>query len=102
MSSPYNRPEMTYEEFSEVPFTYTFGLNGDAYAARLYTNEELGLVKEVITHRKVPGDIYSGWKRPKVGYYMTDEPKDVWYRNGALLYEAYMHKVCGVAYDRLA
>ncbi len=97
-----NRHELTFEEFCSLPFEYTFGMNGDVYAARLYKNEEHGLVKEVVTYRKTPGDIYGGWKKPKVGYYMSDDPKDVWYHNGAQLYEAYMHKVCGVPYVGLA
>ena len=97
-----NRPELTFAEFCELPFEYTFGMSGDVYAARLYKNEALGLVKEVVTYRKVPGEIYGGWKKTKVGNYMTDDPKDVWYHTGAELYEANMHKVCGVPYVRLA
>lgn len=97
-----NRPELTFEEFCNLPFEYTFGMNGDVYAARLYKNHELGLVKEVVTYRKTPGDIYGGWKKPKVAYYMQEDPREVWYANEALLYEAYMHKVCGVPYDGLA
>jgi hypothetical protein len=31
---------------------------------------------------------------------MDDEPLSVWYPNNEVLYEAYMHKVCGVPYDR--
>jgi len=99
---PKGRRELTYAEFSELPFEYRFGMSGDVYAARLYVNEEFGLVKEVVTHRKRPGDIYGGWKKPKVACYMKEDPKDVWYPNGAMLYEAYMHKVCGVPYDGLA
>jgi hypothetical protein len=97
-----NRPELTYEEFSEIPFKYVFGMTGDVCAARRYVNEEHGLVKEVVTKRKKSGDIYSGWKTPEVCFFMTDDPLDVWYPNGAMLYEAYMHKVCGVPYDGLA
>lgn len=102
MSSPLIRPELTFDEFCALPFEYTFGMCGDIYAARLYKNEALGLVKEVVTYRKTFGDIYGGWKKPKVAYYMSDDPKDVWYHNGAMLYEAYMAKVCGVPYDGLA
>ena len=97
-----NRPELTFEEFSELPFKYVFGMSGDLCAARRYVNEEFGLVKEIVTKRARPGDIYGGWKDPEVCFYMNDDPLDVWYANGALLYEAYMHKVCGVPYDGLA
>lgn len=90
-----NRPELTFEEFTAMPMQYIFGLNHDQYAARRYINEDLGIVKEVVTKRKRAGDPYGGWKKPEVCFFMTDDPKDVWYPNVAMLYEAYMRKVCG-------
>jgi hypothetical protein len=53
--------------------TYLFGLNHDAYCARKYVNEQFGICKEVITPRNVAGDIYSGFKEPKVSYYMGND-----------------------------
>lgn len=90
-----NRPELTFEEFTAMPMQYIFGLTHDKYAARRYINEDLGIVKEVVTKRKRAGDPYGGWKEPEVCFFMTDDPKDVWYPNVAMLYEAYMRKVCG-------
>ena len=94
-----SRRELTFEEFCEVPFTYVFGYSADTHAARRYINEEYGLVKETVTPRnKRTGE----WGKGDSCFYMVDDPLDIWYPNGAVLYEAYMHKVCGVPYDRLA
>lgn len=89
------RPELTFEEFTSQPMQYIFGMSGDLCAARRYINEDLGIVKEVVTKRKRAWDIYGGWKKPEVCFFMTDDPLDVWYPNAAMLYEAYMRKVCG-------
>ena len=75
---------------------YVYGMSGDFYAARRYIDADLGVVKEVVTKRKRPGDIYGGWKEPELCFYLVDDPQDVWYPNVALLYEAYMRKICGV------
>lgn len=64
---------MTFEEFRMLPMQYTFGLNTDAYCARKYVNPEHKIVQEVITHRKVKGDTYSGFKKPKVSYYKGND-----------------------------
>ena len=65
--------KMTFEEFRMLPMQYTFGLNTDAYCARKYVNPEHKIVKEVITYRKVKGDIYSGFKKPKVSFYKGND-----------------------------
>jgi hypothetical protein len=93
------REELTYEEFCNLPFDYVFGMTTDVCAARRWVCKEYGLVKEIITDRKIPGDVYAGWKNPRVCFYMDDEPLSVWYPNNEVLYEAYMHKVCGVPYE---
>ena len=64
---------LTELEFRKLPMTYLFGLNHDAYFARKYVNEQFGICKEVVTHRNVAGDIYSGFKEPKVSYYMGND-----------------------------
>ena len=90
-----NRRELTFEEFTSQPLQYIFGMSGDLCAARRYINEDLGIVKEVVTKCKRAGDIYGGWKKPEVCFFMTDDPLNVWYPNVAMLYEAYMRRVCG-------
>lgn len=95
-----NRREVTYAEFCDLPFDYIFGMTTDICAARRYVNQEFGLVKEVVTDRKKPGNEYSGWKEPKVCYFMTDDPWNVMYPNYEILYEAYMHRVCGITYEQ--
>lgn len=94
-----NRPELTYEEFSDLPLRYVFGYSADTHAARRYINEEFGLVKETVTPRnKRTGE----WGKADTCFYLVEDPVDVWYHNGAQLYEAYMAKACGVTYDGLA
>lgn len=74
---------LTYEELAKLPMQYIFGLSGDEYCARKYVNEEWNIAKEVITDRVIPGDIYSGFKKPKVGFYrgagkVYDSPRKFW------------------------
>lgn len=76
--------KLTYEEFQKLPMAYTFGVNADAYCARQYVNMQHRIVKEVVTDRIVPGDIYSGFKKPRVGYYkgsagkICKTPRELW------------------------
>ena len=64
---------LTELEFRKLPMTYLFGLNHDDYCARKYVNEQFGICKEVVTPRMVSGDIYSGFKEPKVSYYIGND-----------------------------
>jgi len=64
---------LTYEQLRKLPMTYIFGLNRDDLCARKYVNEEWRICKEVVTPRKIPGDIYSGFKKPKVSFYRGND-----------------------------
>jgi hypothetical protein len=86
--------ELTFEEFCKAPLTYTFGMTGDWGAHRAYRNKDLGIQKETVTKRKRYGDIYSGWQKPDVAYYLDRDPRE--FHSVADLYVAWMHKVCGV------
>ena len=88
------RVELTFEEFGQMPLTYTMGLVGDVEAQRLYRNEELGLQKEVYTKRAKPGDVYGGWLDGEVYYYLDGDERC--FRTVADLYVGYMENVCGV------
>lgn len=77
---------LTYEEFRMLPMTYVFGLNRDDLCARKYINEKWRICKEVVTPRKVPGDIYSGFKKPKVSFYRANDGAT--YKTARELYEA--------------
>ena len=89
-----NRTELTYEEFCQLPMIYTFGLNGDHGAQRMYRNEGAGLQKEVFTKRKVFGDIYSGWHDGEVYFYLDGDERT--FRTPDQVYVAYMEHACGV------
>jgi hypothetical protein len=86
--------ELTYEEFCSAPLTYTLGMVGDWGAQRQYSNAELGIRREMVTRRKRYGDIYSGWREPKIAYFLNNDPRQ--FANSAELYEAWMARVCGV------
>lgn len=60
---------LTFEELQKLPMTYIFGINRYDLCARKYINEQWRIAKEVVTPRKVPGDVYSGFKKPKVSFY---------------------------------
>ena len=77
---------LTYKEFRMLPMTYVFGLNRDDLCARKYINQEWRIAKEVVTPRKVPGDIYSGFKKPKVSFYRGNAGKI--YSTSRALWEA--------------
>lgn len=87
--------ELTFEEFCDLPLTYTGGMTGDWGAHRAYRNEDAKLQKEVVTKRKRHGDIYGGWKDGDVYYYLDGDSNT--YRTLDQVYLAYMERVCGGA-----
>ena len=91
------RPELTYEEFCELPFIYTLGMTFDWGAHRMYRNEEHGLQKECVTKRNRYGDIYSGWQQQQMTYFMDGDTRE--FKTPDQLYVAYMEKVCGIKGD---
>lgn len=88
------RPQLTFEEFCQLPLQYTLGFSGDGGAQRMYRNEEIGLQKEVHTKRKHHGDIYGGWCDPVVAYFLDGDERK--FDTPIQVYVAYMEKVCGV------
>lgn len=97
MSSPLIRPELTFEEFCDLPLTYTFGVRFNDGATRQHMNTDYGFGMQTDT----PYSEKTGrWGRGKVKYYLTEERKV--YDTPDQLYVAYMAKVCGVPYDGLA
>ena len=88
-----NKPEITYEEFCQLPFVYTQGLSFDWGAQRMYRNEEFGFQIEVVTKRQHYGDIYGGWGEEKRSYFLDGDVRE--FATGDQLYVAYMEKVCG-------
>lgn len=66
---------LTHEEFVKLPMQYVMGINRDDYCARKYWNEQFDIHKEVITDRVESGNIYSGFKEPKVSFYRGAEGK---------------------------
>lgn len=91
--SNFKRTEMTFEEFCNVPLTYTHGIRFTWGALRLHRNDELGIQRSVVTHLKVKGDIYSGWEDSHVSYFLADDERE--FETSDQLYVAYMEKVCG-------
>lgn len=89
-----NKPELTYEEFCQLPLTYTMGMIGEKNAQRMYRNEMCGVQKEVFTKRKIPGEIYSGWCEGELYFYLDGDERQ--FRTVDQVYVAYMENVCGV------
>lgn len=86
-----NRIEFTFDEFCNLPFTYTIGIRTSSYAVRHYQNQTYGLVKEVRTpYNKRKGD----WGTPSIYWFMQDDKRN--FMTFDQLYVAYMEKVCGV------
>ncbi len=86
--------ELTFDEFSKQPPTYTLGTSGDWGSHRAYRNEEIGIQKEVVTKRKRYGDIYGGWRDAEVYYFVDGDPRT--FRTVAECYVAFMEKACSV------
>jgi len=86
--------ELTFEEFCDLPFKYTYGLSSDSGASRLYRNDELKLQYETHTKLKKKGDPYSGWRKSVVIYSMDGDERN--FETIDQLYVAYMEKVCQI------
>ena len=86
--------QLTYEEFCQLEMAVMISLRGDWGVHRVVRNAEHGFQREVIRFYKHRGDIYGGFKEPKIFWFLDDD--DNVYANHACLYEAYMKKVCGV------
>ena len=85
------RPELTYEEFCELPLTYTQGIRLNDSAVRQYGNVELGYYKEVNTpYNERTGE----WGTPKTVFYLVEDKRT--FDTPDQLYVAYMEKACGV------
>jgi len=91
--------EFTFEEFCQLPLTYTYGFSGYDSASRVYRNHEVGVSKDVYTTRKVKGDIYSGWNEPTVFYMLDGDTTE--YPTLDAVYVAYMYKVLGDLAQRI-
>ena len=87
-------PELTFDEFTKLHMTNMLHISYDWGAASIDVNFSHGIRKEVITKRKVKGDIYSGWQEPDVGYFLGNDDRE--FKTVDQLYVAYMEKVCGV------
>ncbi len=88
------RPELTFEEFCQLPFSYRLGFSGDWGAQWAYRNDECGVQIEVRTKRKRHGDIYGGWKPEERFYFLDWDERQ--FNTLDQVYVAYMEKVCGV------
>ena len=87
-------PELTFEEFTALPFQYTMGMRFSAHAQRLYRNEDHGLQYETHT----PYNERNGkWGKQENGHFMDGDERE--FATVSDLYMAYMHHVCGVAED---
>lgn len=84
---------LTYEEFCWHTLDYISGYTTDKLALRVYRNEKLGIQQEVVTKQKKAGDIYSGWRKGEMFWYLDGDDEE--YANPACLYEAWMRKVTG-------
>lgn len=91
-----SRPELTFEEFCNLPMQHTIGLTFDWGSKRMYRNERLKLQKEVITKRKRKGDLYSGWHAGTMAFFLDDDLRQ--FDTVDQVYVAYMEKVCGVTH----
>ena len=85
------RIEFTFEEFCNLPLTYTQGITTTNYAIRHYKNQTYNIVKEVLTPYK---SRLGEWGQPIVFYFMPDDKRN--FMTIDQLYVAYMEKVCGI------
>lgn len=85
-------PELTFEEFTALPFQYTMGVRFSTHAKRLYRNEGHGLQHE--THTPY-SERTMRWGEQQNAYFMDGDERE--FTTAADFYVAYMHKACGVA-----
>lgn len=83
--------ELTFEEFCQLPMTYTTGYSFESGAHRLYRNHAHGIQKEVFTKRNLNT---LQWGNGKAYYFVDGDPRQ--FETVADCYVAYMEKVCGV------
>jgi hypothetical protein len=76
---------LTYEEFRLLPMQYLQGMTFDWGAIRMLHNEQFNIYKETNTKRVRIGDVYSGWRKPEVCFYIGNGPI---YSTARELYEA--------------
>jgi len=84
------RPELTYEEFSELPMQYHMGMTFETGAQRLYRNDEHGVQKEVYTKRNPRT---CEWGKSTTAFFLDGDERQ--FANSAECYVAYMERACG-------
>lgn len=84
--------ELTFEEFTSLPFGYVAGVRYSTGAQRCYRNKEHGLQIEVITPYR---ESLMEWGEGTTYYFIDGDARQ--FTNAAEWYMAYMHKVCGLA-----
>lgn len=85
------RPELTFEEFCELPIRYTTGISFDKGAMRMYRNEEHGVQLEVHT----PRNPRTGkWGMGKRYWFLDFDSRE--FNTADQCYLAYMEHACGV------
>lgn len=86
--------QLTYEEFCALPLQYTMGMTRASGSYRMYRNEQFKIQKEVETKRKVYNDIYSGWGKQTIAFFLDGDARQ--FDTLEEVYVAYMQKVCGI------
>ena len=86
--------ELTFEEFCSLRFQYRTGISFDWGVLRAYVNDKYGLRVEICTKRKRKGDIYSGWRKQQITYFLSGDERQ--FETSDQLYVAYMEKACGI------
>jgi hypothetical protein len=86
--------ELTYEEFCALPLQYTMGMTTATGAFRMYRNEQFKIQKEVNTKRKRFDDIYGGWEKQTIAFFLDGDGRQ--FDTLEQVYMAYMQKVCGI------
>jgi len=81
---------MTREEFGKQPLQYVSGMSGAFGAHRVYRNNQLGIQREIVTKRKRYDNIYGGWEKGDVGYFLDGDKRE--FKTVDELYEAWAQK----------
>ena len=82
--------ELTYEEFCAQPLSCGAHLLLERKGILSASNAELRIHREVVTPRSKWGE----WGNGVVRFYLQGDPRE--FVNSAMLYEAWMRRVCGV------